>query len=713
MPWKYPRVEIPHGEIEGGVERESFNNLEISTVDGVESESTPIQAVTQKEGNPGGTSLVLSLPWAALAALLIALLAQNSLEPGPGRTWIPGVVFYMMALGCLGFAIYRGEWPLASLHPASTHPGVTLPRSVQLLVGLFLVPVCYISFANDQFSVLNLVLLLSSVTLIVSAFWVRVPSIPFLQGIKGFFQHRTFAVKLSSWTLLVLGAVVLVIFFRFARLDNIPAEMNSDHAEKILDILRLLKGETNVFFPNNGGREPIQMYMVAGLNRLFGLPVDFLALKISSTLVGFASLFFIYLLGKEIATPRVGLIAFIFAGIAYWPNVVSRLGLRLPLYFFFTAATLYFLVRGLQRSHRNDFLLAGITLGLSLYGYTADRSLPLVVIAFVGLYLLHRHSSGNRKETLLSFGALVLIALVLFLPLFHYMLDYPGAFLYRTLSRMGEIEKPLPGSALTIFFSNLGRSLAMVSWSNGEVWTLSIPYRPALDIITGALYWIGLVLVFVRYLRQRHWLDLSLLISIPILMLPAVMALAFPNENPNLYRSGGAVVPVFVLIALALDGLMSSLEERLKARPGKIAAWVMAGFLLLVSVSQNFDLVFNQYDQQYRMSSWNTSEMGEVIRSFAQLSNSPETAWVVGYPYWVDTRLVGMQAGQPDRDLAIKIEQLPETLGDQRPKLFLLKPEDEEALLALNELYPEGWVTEFVSKVPTKEFLIFYAPPRP
>ena len=68
--------------------------------------------------------------------------------------------------------------------------------------------------------------------------------------------------------------------------------------------------------------------------------------------------------GKEVANRRVGLLAMFFAGIAYWPNVISRVALRFTLYPTFTAPVLYFLVRGLQRRSRNDFILAGIFLGI-------------------------------------------------------------------------------------------------------------------------------------------------------------------------------------------------------------------------------------------------------------------------------------------------------------------------------------------------------------
>jgi hypothetical protein len=155
-----------------------------------------------------------------------------------------------------------------------------------------------------------------------------------------------------------------------------------------------------------------------------------------------------------------------------------------------------------------------------------------------------------------------------------------------------------------------------------------------------------------------------------------------------------------------------SLETRIKGVSGKILAYSTVTVLFLLSSLLSYDLVFKQYDQQYRMSSWNASEMGEVISGFNETVGSPENAWVIGYPYWVDTRIVGMMSGQPTRDLAISIDRLSETTQDPRAKIFIIKPEDEAALGVLMNLYPQGVSNTYPSKVPSKEFIIFFVPPQ-
>ena len=106
----------------------------------------------------------------------------------------------------------------------------------------------------------------------------------------------------------------------------------------------------------------------------------------------------------------------------------------------------------------------------------------------------------------------------------------------------------------------------MFNWDDGEIWVHSITHRPALGVVSGALFLIGIVLLLIRYLRKRHWLDLFLLLSIPLLAMPSILSLAFPGENPALNRAGGAYVTAFVIAGLALEDRK---KERERLRPAE------------------------------------------------------------------------------------------------------------------------------------------------
>jgi hypothetical protein len=68
-----------------------------------------------------------------------------------------------------------------------------------------------------------------------------------------------------------------------------------------------------------------------------------------------------------------------------------------------------------------------------------------------------------------------------------------------------------------------------------------------------------------------------------------------------------------------------------------------------------------------------------------------------------------MNAGDPTRDYAIPPDQIAATLNYPQPKMFLVNPEDQTDLNLLRQLFPQGTVSNYESKV-GKNFYIFMVP---
>ena len=712
--WRGERIEIPDGEPHGPeflVEPVLLDDL--LPAENADPTASPTGAPAPLEDQPP----VDPLDWwpvaRILVALIFALLAQRFLEP-PDPSVTTAVVLYALAAGWVVWATWRGDWVLPE-REIQWRIGwqETTFRPLSLLIAVVLGVVAFVAFGGNRFTFFNLFVWLLALLFFVQAFWQTE-----LEGLRWRERlHNAWAafwedgIRFSPWTLLVLASFALTVFFRLYMLDKVPGEMFSDHAEKLMDVTGVLEGEHSIFFPRNTGREAFQMYLTAAMALIFNTGISFMSLKLGTALAGIFTLPFIYLTGKEIANKRVGLWAMIFAGIAYWPNVISRVALRFTLYPFFFAPMMYFLVRGFRRRSSNDFILAGLFLGLGLHGYSPFRFVPFAVLAAFGLYLLHKQSLGARKQAVSWLILTGFTSVMVFLPLLRYWLHDPGGFSYRAMSRMTGIEQPLPGPAWEIFLENTWNAVIMFFWDNGEIWVHSVMHRPALDVISAALFFLGVVLLLARYLRQRDWLDIFWLVSIPLLMMPSILSLAFPAENPSLNRTGAAIVPVFLIVGLTLDGFVTGLGASLKRSWGRAVGLGMAVVLLLVAINQNYDLVFHQYKSQFDHASWNTSELGAVIRQFVDTTGDEDSAWVIPYPHWVDTRLVGINAGMGVRDFALWADSLEETLDNDGAKLFLLKPEDSEALMRLRALYPTGSLGVFENQIPGKSFYIYTVPP--
>lgn len=660
------------------------------------------------------TSTPTHFPWRSLLALFIALIGQRFMEPPPTTVFL-GVAFYIAALSALGWAIYRGEWNLTPLKETSDATDPLTYRLIFLIIGIVLAVFAFLDLGGNLFTPRNLILWLAAVGFLLASFWITSDSkLSLANRFDNLFQREGITLKISSWTLLILAATALIFFLRFYRTPEVPPEPFSDHAEKLLDVYDVSQGITHIFFPRNTGREAIQMYWTLMIAKVFGTGLSFLSLKLGTAILGFLTLPFIYLLGKEVGGPRVGFFAFFFTGIGYWPNVIARIGLRFPLYPLFAAPTLYFLIRAFRTRNRNDFILSGLFLGMGLHGYSPMRIVPFVVVAAFIIYWLHEQSKGVRKDLPVWLAMLGLVALFVFLPLLRYWVDNPEAFGFRAFTRLSSLEQPLPGPAYQIFGSNVWKALKMYNFDDGEIWVNSLPHHPALDIVSGALFVIGFFLVLIRYIRKRHWLDLFLLVSIPLLQLPSTLSLAFPGENPALNRAGGAYIPAFLLSGLALDGLLTSFG---RGRTRNILMIVLTALLLYWSTIQNYDLVFNQFYTQFRQGAWNTSDMGKVVKEFGSTYGETDTVWVVPFPYWVDTRLPAVWAGIPNRDMAMWRDNLPTTLNVQGPKLFIVKANkddptqnDQESLDILKNLYPAGQLRLFSSDIPGHDFWIYFVP---
>ena len=736
IPWDKPEGDRPNGETLSTLEFEVSANDEPR----MEPAQTPSQAppvhthapveiaVPAGDGEvhpdvvptPAEPAPPVRWPWLSLAALLLALVAQNSLEP-PARDWQQGVVFYLFGAVLLVGAYFRQEWQMVPIPRLRPERDPLTARQTLLIVSGLLTVVAFYFFKGNRFTGFNLTIWLAALGCLIGGLWLparsprQMVSI-WVSQVRGWLPRVE--IRFTPWLLLVIGVVLVSAFFRFYRLDSVPPEMISDHAEKLLDVQDVLNGQYRIFFERNTGREPFQFYLTAAMALIFNTGISFMSLKLGTVISGMVTLIYMYKLGVEVGNRRVGILAVAFTGIAYWPNVISRIALRFALYPLFAAPTLYYLIRGMRRQSRNDFILAGIFLGLGLHGYSSFRAVPVLVVVAAGLYVLHHFSALQKPWFWIGFSSTVILSVVIFLPLLRYITETPeqrNAFSYRLMTRISGVENPLPGPAGQIFLKNLGRGLAMFGWDDGETWPHSITHRPALDLVSAALFHLGVVLILVRYLQKRDWLDIFLLVSIPILMMPSILSLAFPGENPSLNRPSGAYIPVFLILAMALDGLMRGLEKGLHGKTGTRVAWALALVLFAWASSRNYDLVFEKYFRFYELSSWNTTELGQVIRGYIDSGLGNENGvWIVGYPHWVDTRLASMIAGYPHTDFGvIPEEMLARSEGVTGPRLFLLHPQAFDSIQTLQAVYPGGLLTPYNSKVETKDFWIYFVPGTP
>ncbi|MBN1230964.1 MAG: glycosyltransferase family 39 protein [Anaerolineales bacterium] len=707
-PWRGPVPEIPTIDSIQYVVPEKALATNLS--------QTTNEERTENELYTGASSSAPSwLQLVKLAApVLLALLGQSSLGQGESGVAM-GITLYVLAVAALLYAILTKTWQIPGI-PLEPHlPENQSYRPIPLGIGLISGLLAFILFKQGEnqfyFTPLNMILWLGSLGLVLYAFWLpssRKP-VSVIERFRKLLNTSEWEIKFNKWHFLAILVSSVIVFFRFYRLADVPAEMVSDHAEKLLDVFDILNGKPSIFFPRNTGREPLQFYMIALVAKFFGTGISFISMKIGTALMGVLMLIYVYLLGKELGNRWIGLLAVVLMGVAVWPNILARVALRFILYPAFAVPTLYYLVQGLKTRSRNAFLLAGLFLGIGLNGYTPFRIVPFLVVLGFLLYTLHEKDKAARQQALTGLFLIVIVSMVLFLPLGRYWLAHPNEFAFRAFSRLGSVEAPLPGPAVQVFLQNLWNGLKMINYDNGSIWVVGLTHVPVLDVISASFFIIGFILQIIRYILYRRWEDLLMLLAIPMLMMPSILSLAFPGENPAPNRAGGAVIPVIYTCAVGLYSLLKSVKINGKHLGTALAAGIGV-FLLGLVMLLNFQTTFEKYDEMYLANSWNTSEMGAVIAQFSQTTGDRNSARVVAYPHWTDNRLVGINAGYPDMDYSLWPEDIPNLQHSGSPMLFLVNTMDNEAIHVLEETYPTGTLSLHESERSMKNFYVYYVP---
>ena len=630
--------------------------------------------------------------WAAAlvsGGLLVAVLAQLAVA---NTMLLPGVIGYVVAV-VLVLAGARAPALAANL------PGLA-PRWLGAnwrvwlsLAALLAGAVAFTTSIGNRYTPLNVGMWLGAVSCFLAAHldYRRLTV----------WWHNRRASALRAWctrervvTLTLLVAILaLGAAFRFGALADNPRDMNSDQAEKLLDVGDVLRGTTMIFFERNTGREPWQFYWTVGLIKLFGLRPDFMALKLGTALIGWLMLPAVFLLAREVLGTRAALLATLFAAVTSWGVITARFGLRYPLAPCATAWTLYLLVRGLRRASRNSLLLAGLWMGIGLQGYTAYRFMvvvvPLVSVLWLGWLLAHRDVAQARRVLVSGLLALVLATLVL-VPLIRYGIERPEMLLYRAATRLTDAEQPIRGTPALIFLDNLKNVLLMFNYTRDEVWVANLPDQPALDAVLGALLVAGAAGTLALSWRTRNpWPALTLLAGV-LMLVPSALSLAFPRENPSVVRTGGAL-PALMVVCATGPALVLEWLRALGQRRAYAAALTAVVALGLLVTGLNQQRVFVAYPTQYCPQAQNASDMGHELLAWEAAGHPRSDAWIVGYPFWVDSRAIGIWIGDITfPNTVMGPEQVAAINLGGRPGWFLLNPDDLPSREALFTQYPGG-----------------------
>lgn len=565
----------------------------------------------------------------------------------------------------------------------------------------------------------------------------------------------------NRWMVAALIVITLAgTGFRLVQLDVMLPEMTSDHVEKLLDSQRVANGDYNIFFANNGGREPFQMYALAALATLPGIDINFMGLKLLAVIESVFTIPIFWWMGRAVIGDRddnsrrlgnwVGLAAALLLAGGYWHAAVTRVALRIILTPLVVSLLLIFLSRAMRYNRRADFVLAGLVLGFGIYTYQAARILPIVVVIGVGLALFfHLRSRHQRIQMIFNLAILVIISFIIFLPMFRFSVERPQDFWRRTEGRLfGDdiITETLPDGRLIErtaslserveafsenfpkFAGNMVRAVGMFNYRGDLAWFHNAPMYPAMDIMTGALLVVGAVGWLVLIVRTRDVVYVLIPIALLVMLLPSALSIAIIEENPSHTRASGAMPSAYLLAAFGLATLCYTLRRTTARMIGAIfatATLIVIGVVVFVGSAER---LLGPYRELY-IASWHQplSEAGEFLEGFARSDGSYGNAFMVAFPHWWDYRAVAIEAGLPPGSWPngdIGLSDLPTQIADaarrdadspfrlnvDRDLLFLYSPDDGASEEQFQAWFPDGQAKLLPTYIEGINFKVYRVP---
>lgn len=550
---------------------------------------------------------------------------------------------------------------------------------------------------------------------------------------------RRFRPRRHFWTIAALLLILLLgAGFRFYELDAYPPQMFSDLVEKIQDAYKIRHvNDYRIFFDNIGGREPLHFYLLSILASQPGMEFNHYALKLMSALESFVTLPIIFWLGVEVIGKRrrslglvVGLFAAALVAVSFWHAMLGRQGMRISLAPLFSALTALFLARALRQNRRSDFVKAGLALGFGLLGYQAARMLPLAVVAGVAAaVILARQSWRRRLNYLLHLGVLAFVALMVFLPLFHYWLEEPEDYMRRASTRIfgdapttSEERAAFLQGSIPIFMSHVRKTALMYIYYGDSTWVSGMPHVPAMDPLSAACLLLGLAAWLSLALKTRDPAIVFVPIYLVFTLLSTALALSFPIEVPSFVRASGAIPPSYLIAALPVAVFCRRLCTAIGGRAGFVLGAAVAIGLALSANHYNTRLYFGEFTDNYIRASHPHAQAGAILRGFADSDGAYGNAFVLNSPHWWDIRAVGIEAGEMFWDSGGEVSSVPQLLdrGWRREAKFRLQPErdllffysrqNDFAPALLAEWFPNGRQMEIPVEPIYKSFYIYRAP---
>lgn len=378
---------------------------------------------------------------------------------------------------------------------------------------------------------------------------------------------------LRNWPILLILAVAT--FLRFFKLGSLPPGLHPDEAANGLDVISMFDSHKfAAIYDTNGPREALFLYLQAipvWIGKVTGwAPLIFtpLSLRIAPAIIGVATVYGIYLLGKELFNKNVGIFAAAALAVSAWHIQFSRNGFRaimapLALVFLF-----YFFIRAYKNGKIQDYIGTGISLALGFYTYLSFRMVPLVLFALL-IYIFFTDKEFFKKN-LKKIGILSAVFFVIMIPMIVHFAHVPADIAGRSSTSIFNPDTN-GGSPIKALTDNVVKTAEMFNFKGDQNFRHNVNGEPMLDIFIGILMWVGVVISLVRIKKIEYFL---LIMWFGALSLPELLT---SEGIPHALRIVGVIPVVFLWAAIGLNWVLEKTKIKQTMYVGMAAILIVSG----------------------------------------------------------------------------------------------------------------------------------------
>jgi hypothetical protein len=397
-------------------------------------------------------------------------------------------------------------------------------------------------------------------------------------------------------------AVLLLIIAAALHLWRLPTLSPGLSQDEITDI-RVAetvrqRGDIQVFYRlDNQGREGLYHIALAAVTSLVGNGMlGYHMLSVWASLLMLAAL---YALVTRLYNPLAGVAAVGLLAVNLWFTVLGREVSREVLLPLLVTGVLLSLSRAFwtyQRTYpevapSQPFAALGILLGLGFYLHPAHFLVVLATMLFIAYMLLSRQPLGKRTLAYLGFS--ILVMMIIAMPYLISSIRLPGlAGANRLLGDYHFGERPI--------FQTITAGLNGFFFMGDSDPLHNVPGRPLIDLVSGLLLLVGLLMALRHWRQPRYALPLIMLIC----LLPVVL---LSRGSPN-FQAYSSVLP---LVALYFGVGVNALYRGF-SWPARRVAWAALAALLVFNLVWMSRDLFQTWPSLPEVQTAYNARLGEV-----------------------------------------------------------------------------------------------------